>query len=79
MLGVTFVSLEPCSGPIKLYVASRKVGNSDIIAWFLDGVRTVAGSIYLPPSKSTMLAPRVAPKEKTLCVANRLKRLFSKR
>lgn len=38
--GVTFVPFEPCSTPIELYVAYRKIGNSDTVERFLDVVRT---------------------------------------
>ena len=41
-LGVSFVPFEPCENLIELYIAFRKVGNSDTVKRFVETVRTIA-------------------------------------
>ena len=40
--GVSFVPFEPCENQIDLYVAFRKLGNSDTVKRFVDIVRTTS-------------------------------------
>ena len=44
--GVSFVPFEPCENLVDLYVASRRLGNSDTVKRFVDTVRATA--FYLP-------------------------------
>ena len=40
--GVSFVPFEPCENLVDLYVASRRLGNSDTVKRFVDTVRATA-------------------------------------
>ena len=43
--GVSFVPFEPCENLVDLYVASRRLGNSDTVKRFVDTVRATAFSL----------------------------------
>lgn len=43
--GVSFIPFEPCENLVDLYVASRRLGNSDTVKRFVDTVRATAFSL----------------------------------